>query len=129
MNSLSLVTRFHDAFEQPIASEPTLTSTAVNELRVKLLREETQELEDALAEGDAVAALDALADLQYVLDGAFLSLGFWPWKDDAVAEVHRSNMTKLGLDYKPIKRADGKVEKGPLYEPPDLAKVLHGSDV
>jgi len=41
-----------------------------------------------------------------------------------VAEVHRSNMTKLGADGRPLYRADGKVLKGPSYEPPRLASVL-----
>ncbi len=123
--SLDLVTEFHIKFEQPIADDVSLNDDAVNDLRLDLLYEELVELRKALEARDDVATLDALTDLQYVLDGAYLSLGMWRYKDAALREVQRSNMTKLGLDGKPIKRKDGKVLKGPLYEPPDLQGVLN----
>ena len=44
--------------------------------------------------------------------------------DAVLDEVHASNMTKLGADGRPIRRADGKVLKGPDYRPPDIAAVL-----
>lgn len=40
-------------------------------------------------------------------------------------EVHRSNMSKVGDDGKPIRREDGKILKGPNYTPPDLTKHVH----
>jgi hypothetical protein len=89
-----------------------------------LLEEELRELGEALEERDPVAVLDALTDLQYVLDGAYLALGFHAYKGDALLEVHRSNMSKLGENGRPIYREDGKILKGPNYSPPDLAAVL-----
>jgi hypothetical protein len=91
---------------------------------VKLLTEETIELRDAPAARDPAAVLDALADLQYVLDGAYLQLGFAAAKNAALGEVHRSNMSKLGADGKPVVRADGKILKGPNYSPPDLREIV-----
>lgn len=89
-----------------------------------LLREEVDELEEALNKRDTVGVLDALTDIQYVLDGAYLNLGFKDFKVKALLEVHRSNMSKLGVDGKPIYREDGKVLKGPHYSPPDLRGIL-----
>ena len=96
-----------------------------NKLRLNLLQEEVDELKEALANGDTVEALDALTDIQYVLDGAYLSLGLHKLKDAAFSEVQRSNMSKLGEDGKPIRREeDGKILKGPNYFAPDLKAVL-----
>jgi predicted HAD superfamily Cof-like phosphohydrolase len=125
--SLDLVKEFHRVYEQPIAGAPHVTDPALNAFRVDLLNEELCELADALVDEDPVAVLDALTDLQYVLDGAFVAFGLHAVKDAAVAEVHRSNMSKLGEDGRPIKRPDGKVLKGPNYTPPDLAAVLKGA--
>lgn len=122
--SLDLVREFHTTFDQPIHDQPTLDNEAVNQLRIDLLREEVKELNVALFDHDPVAVLDALTDIQYVLDGAYLSLGFHRVKNEALAEVQRSNMSKLGPDGKPIYRRDGKVLKGPNYSPPDFSVVL-----
>ncbi len=124
--SLDLVREFHEVYEQPIHDKPNILDEDLNEFRLDLLYEELNELRDALFARDTVATLDALTDLQYVLDGAYLSLGFYRMKAAALAEVQRSNMSKLGEDGKPIKRADGKVLKGPNYSEPDFAKVIRG---
>lgn len=124
MNSLDLVREFHVAYGQGIADAPSTSNAALNALRVSLLREELDELDEALACRSDIAVLDALVDLQYVLDGAFLALGFHGVRDEAIAEVHRSNMSKLGANGRPVLRADGKILKGPNYSPPDLGKVL-----
>lgn len=124
MKSIDLVAEFHRAFGQSIADRPHVGDDALNDLRVRLLAEELKELTDALRDHDAVSALDALVDLQYVLDGAFLSLGFHAVKDAAIAEVHRSNMSKLGPDGLPILRDDGKIMKGPNYSPPNLSVLI-----
>ncbi len=126
MNSLELVREFHQVYEQPINDEPTLWDEDLNKLRLDLIREELTELMIALEDRDPVATLDALTDLQYVLDGAYLTFGLHKWKDAALQEVQRSNMSKLDENGKPVKRADGKVLKGPNYSPPDLKKVLNG---
>jgi predicted HAD superfamily Cof-like phosphohydrolase len=122
--NLSNVLEFHSAFNHPVNNAPTLSNKKQNDLRVRLIEEELGELKEALAALDPVKVLDALCDLQYVVDGAFASLGFYQVKRLAMAEVHRSNMTKLGLDGLPIIREDGKIIKGPNYTPPNFQRVL-----
>jgi predicted HAD superfamily Cof-like phosphohydrolase len=123
-DTLKGVRAFHEAYGLPVKDEPDLTDLRTNALRIELLREELDELREALEAGDVVEALDALTDLQYVLDGAYLSLGFHLMKEVAFAEVQRSNMSKLGADGKPVVReSDGKILKGPNYSPPDLKSV------
>jgi predicted HAD superfamily Cof-like phosphohydrolase len=128
-STLDQVREFHETYGAAINDEPHIADTDLNAFRVRLLQEELDELKEALADGDAVETLDALTDLQYVLDGAFLSLGMHGVKDTAFAEVHRSNMSKLGEDGKPILReSDGKVLKGPNYFKPDLNKFVQKTD-
>ena len=126
MKSIDLVREFHLAFGQPIAEEPNISDRQLNDLRFDLLHEELCELLSALEFGSIEKALDALTDLQYVLDGTYLSLGFHRYKDAALNAVHKSNMEKLGPDGKPVVRADGKILKPMDWSPPDLAGVLKG---
>lgn len=121
-STIEKVEEFHHAFNLPVHFNPHLGDPELNALRVRLIKEETEELESALVERDPIAVLDALTDLQYVLDGAYLALGFS--KEPAFSEVHRSNMSKLDQLGRPIKRADGKVLKGPNYSPPDLTRCV-----
>lgn len=121
--SLDMVEEFHRTYGQLISKRPTIWDPQLNELRLALLHEELAELAVALYSRDRVGVLDALTDLQYVLDGAYLSLGFADMKQAALIEVHRSNMSKLGADGQPILRHDGKVLKGPNYSEPDLEGV------
>lgn len=123
--TLEMVREFHETYSAVIKDAPDAADQAVNQLRINLLREELNELEEALDNDDVIEALDALVDIQYVLDGAFLALGFHAVKDKAFDEVHRSNMSKLGEDGKPILRAsDNKVLKGPNYFPPNLRRIV-----
>lgn len=118
--SLDMVKEFHEAFGHPVADKPNLKEVDLKLLRLRLLQEELDELEEALAAESPASTLDALLDLQYVLDGAFLALGFHRVKDLAFRDVHDSNMSKLGEDGKPVYREDGKIMKGPNYEPVNL---------
>ena len=118
------IREFHAAYGVPVREKPTLPKYLEAELRVRLLREELSEFVIALENYDLVEVLDALCDIQVVLDGTFLQFGMMSIKEEALAEVHRSNMTKLGVDGKPIRREDGKVLKGPNFEPPQLAPIL-----
>jgi predicted HAD superfamily Cof-like phosphohydrolase len=123
--TLEQVQEFHETYGLPVHGEVNLSCAQTKELRINLLQEELNELKEALANDDPVETLDALIDLQYVLDGAFLSFGMQALKDIAFDEVHRSNMSKLGADGKPIRReGDGKVMKGPNYFAPDLSKFI-----
>lgn len=125
-DTLSKVKQFHDACGVFTPEVPHLTDTNLNKLRYDLLAEELEELREGMDAQDPVAVIDALTDLQYVLDGAYLALGFAEYKDLAFDEVQRSNMSKLGEDGKPLLREDGKVLKGPNYFPPDLYSVING---
>ena len=67
-------------------------------------------------------ALKELADLVYVCYQYAENMGWF--LDEALDRVHVSNMSKLGKDGKPIYREDGKVLKGPDYEPPTLMDLI-----
>ncbi|MGB4058309.1 MAG: nucleoside triphosphate pyrophosphohydrolase family protein [Alphaproteobacteria bacterium] len=124
-STLEQVREFHETYGLPVEDRPNIADPKTNDLRINLIAEELEELQEALKNGDIVETLDALIDLQYVLDGAFLSFGLHDVKEAAFAEVHRSNMSKLGEDGKPIRReSDGKVLKGPNYFVPNMARFI-----
>lgn len=124
-DTLSIVREWHEAFDVPVQDAPAIPEARV-QMRLAILEEEVAELRAAVDAGDIVEVLDALCDIQYVLDGTFLEFGLHGLKDQAMAEVHASNMSKLGADGRPVLRADGKVLKGPSFFPPDLARILSG---
>jgi hypothetical protein len=102
---------------------PVLPADAsMRELWPRLLDEEVQELRDAIAANDLVGVADALADVLYVAYQAAASYGI-PI-DDVFAEVHRSNLTKVGPDGEVERRADGKTLKPAGYSPPNLAPIV-----
>jgi len=121
---LRVVSEFHRTYGHPIHDEPYVEDWPLSKLRLELIAEELIELTEALDERDPVETLDALCDLQYVLDGAFLALGFGKYKEAAMNEVHRSNMSKLDVDGSVIRREDGKILKGPNFSEPNLARIL-----
>ncbi len=118
-----LVLEFHRAFDLPAAPAPT---TRVDEdliaLRQRLLSEELEELRGAIASRSLVGIADGLGDVAYVLYGTAVTFGIN--LDAVVAEIHRSNMSKLDRNGRPLMRSDGKVLKGPDYSPPDIAAAL-----
>jgi len=123
--TLDQVQEFHETYGLPVEAKPDISDDKTNQLRINLLAEEVEELKEALEAGDMVEVLDALTDIQYVLDGAYLSFGLQHVKQAAFDEVHRSNMSKLGEDGKPIRReSDGKVMKGPHYFKPDIKQFV-----
>lgn len=120
--ALEAVTEFHRTYGHPVAERPTLPGKKLFELRERLIAEELAELGEAYAKADVVGIADALGDLAYVVAGAAVAFGI-PL-DRVFEEIHRSNMSKLGADGKPIYREDGKVMKGPNYFPPDIEAAL-----
>jgi len=121
------VLAFHRAFGLPVRERPTgHVPVEERDLRVRLIQEEADEFTAAAADGDVVAIADALADIVYVTYGTALHYGID--LDAALAEIHRSNMSKLGPGGRAVVRSDGKVLKGPSYEAPDLARALGVSD-
>jgi len=113
---------FMEAFSQEVHTEPYWPDFSTRELRLELIREEYEELEEAIENRDMVEVADALADLLYVIYGAGHAFGID--LDECYNEVHSSNMSKLGEDGKPIKSDSGKVLKGPNFFEPDLKSIL-----
>ena len=116
------VREFHEAFGVTNQDKPGFPDFRTRALRIGLIEEEFDELIQADAEGDLIGVADALADLAYVVNGMALQYGID--LDACFAEVHASNMSKLGEDGKPIYREDGKVLKGPNYFKPNLAPFV-----
>ena len=121
--NFELVAEFMRAFEQDVHSDTTLREAETRALRYELIREELEELHEAFAAKDIVEVADALADLLYVVYGAGHAFGID--LDECFLEVHRSNMSKLGEDGRPVKRFDGKIMKGPGFFAPDLESILN----
>lgn len=93
--ALNSVAQFHQTFNHPIVEKPQIPAKNRAQLRISLLKEELQELEDAVANNDLVEAADALCDLQYVLSGAILEFGMGAKFSSLFDEVQRSNMSKV----------------------------------
>jgi len=123
LGAAAAVADFHRAFNLPMRQSPSAdVDKSLAKLRVALLQEEVGEFITASEKGDLVAIADALADIAYVVYGTALTYGID--LDSALREVHRSNMSKLGNDGKPLIRDDGKVLKSERYFSPDIASVL-----
>jgi predicted HAD superfamily Cof-like phosphohydrolase len=92
-------------------------------MQLRLIDEEFHEFYHAVASEPYEAELKELADLVYV---CFQYAENMEWDlEEALDRVHKSNMSKLGLDGTPIRRADGKVLKGPNYQPPELTDLVN----
>ncbi len=113
---------FMEAFGQEVLYVPTMPDFNLAALRLDLIEEEVQELRDGLGRSSLLEVADALTDILYVVYGAGHAFGID--LDDCFDEVHRSNMTKLGEDGRPLYRDDGKVMKGPNYREPDLDQFV-----
>ena len=94
IDSLNQVAEFHKTFNAPILSNPEIPSEDRCKLRVSLLQEELNELQEAINNNDLVEIADALCDLQYVLSGAVLEFGLGEKFVELFDEVQRSNMSK-----------------------------------
>lgn len=128
MNNLQMVREFHKAMGQPLDQhhpfdmKDVKPSSKVGELeafRFGLVEEEFVEFEGSSSKENL---LKELADLIYVVYGYAATYGLD--LDEAVRRVHKSNMSKLGDDGKPIKREDGKVMKSENYEKPYLGDLI-----
>lgn len=120
--NINQVTEFHQVYGLPVLESPTLIPTERFRLRLELIEEELDEFVEAAVAEDIVGVADALGDLLYVVIGAALEYGI-PL-NEVVDEIHRSNLSKLDENGKPIYREDGKVMKGPNFSPPNIGKVL-----
>ena len=123
-NNFGKAGEFMNVFGQQTLTKPTLPGYGLGALRIDLIEEELDELKEAIVDQDIVEIADALTDILYVVYGAGHAFGID--LDKCYAEVHRSNMTKLDEDGKPLFREDGKVMKSSSYEPPNLSKIILG---
>lgn len=122
--ALRKVEAFHTVFGLFLAHHPTADVPAeIVASRVRLFAEELEEYRVAAEAHDLVAVADALSDMLYVLLGTYVTHGLQEAAGALFDEVHRSNMTKLDAEGRPIIR-DGKVRKSPLFSEPDLAAIL-----
>jgi predicted HAD superfamily Cof-like phosphohydrolase len=122
ITNFEMVGDFMEAFGQEVLYMPIMPSSTLMALRLDLINEEVQELRDGMGKRSMLEMADALTDILYVVYGAGHAFGID--LDECFDEVHRSNMTKLGEDGRPLYRPDGKVMKGPNYEEPDLTQFL-----
>ena len=122
MTNFQKVKTFMQTFGQEVKSKPSFSSDKINELRYNLIREELDELKQAMNNKDILEVADALTDILYVTYGAGHAFGID--LDSCFDEVQNSNMSKLGKDGKPIYNEEGKVMKGPNYFKPDLSKFI-----
>lgn len=118
------VKAFHTAFEVPAHETPQIPDADRCQLRQRILQEEVDELLEAWKEGNIVEVADAITDCLYILFGTAHEFGIAHLLPRCFDEVHRSNMSKLDADGKPLKRADGKVIKSENYTPPNLQSII-----
>lgn len=151
MSYISKVSEFHNTFDAPILTTPEIPSPDRCKLRVSLLQEELNELQQAINDRDIVEIADALCDLQYVLSGAILEFGLGEKFDELFDEVQRSNMSKacssikeaietiahykkkdgtesmyksVGDKWVVYRMSDNKVLKSVDYSPANLKKII-----
>ena len=122
MSNFNKVKIFMETFGQEVKHKPSFSNNKINKLRYNLIKEELEELNDAMKNNDLLEVADALTDILYVTYGAGHSFGIN--LDKCFEEVQSSNMSKLGEDGKPIYNDSGKVMKGPKYFKPNLKNFL-----
>ena len=122
MTNFEKVGIFMKTFVQELKNKSELSTEKINKLRISLIEEELNELKQAIKENNIKEVADALTDILYVTYGAGHAFGIN--LDKCFEEVQNSNMSKLGIDGKPIYNEHGKVMKGPNYFKPDLNKFI-----
>ena len=122
MTNFEKVGVFMKTFGQNVKQSSSFSSEKINALRVSLIKEELDELIEAMSKKDLVEVADALTDILYVTYGAGHAFGIN--LDECFEEVQNSNMSKLDNNGKPIYNDKGKVMKGPNYFKPDLSKFI-----
>ncbi|MBD1168077.1 nucleoside triphosphate pyrophosphohydrolase family protein [Pelagibacterales bacterium SAG-MED06] len=122
MSNFNKVGTFMKTFGQEVKSKPSFSSNKINKLRIDLIKEELNELQEAMKNNDLLEVADALTDILYVTYGAGHAFGID--LDKCFDEVQNSNMSKLGENGEPIYNDSGKVMKGPNYFKPNLSKFV-----
>ena len=122
MSNFESVRKFMETFGQEIREKAGFPDDKITSLRYDLIKEELNELKEAMDKKDLKEVADALTDILYVTYGAGHAFGIN--LDNCFQEVQDSNMSKLGSNGKPIYNEKGKVMKGPNYFKPNLNKYL-----
>ena len=123
MSNFSKVGIFMKTFGQEVKDNPSFSTDKINKLRIDLIKEELEELTEAMKNKDLLEVADALTDILYVTYGAGHAFGIN--LDKCFEEVQNSNISKLDVDGKPIYNDSGKVMKGPNYFKPNLSKFVN----
>ena len=122
MSNFERVKKFMETFGQEIKEKASFPNDKITSLRYDLIKEELDELKEAIDKKDIKEVADALTDILYVTYGAGHAFGID--LDKCFEEVQNSNMSKLGNDGRPIYNEKGKVMKGPNYFKPNLSKFV-----
>ena len=122
MSNFNKVGIFMKTFGQEVKTKPSFSTDQINRLRIDLIKEELDELQEAMKNNDLLEVADALTDILYVTYGAGHAFGID--MDKCFQEVQNSNMSKLGENGKPTYNDAGKVMKGPKYFKPNLSKFV-----
>ena len=122
MTNFKSVKKFMETFGQETKEKASFPNDKITSLRYDLIKEELDELKEAIDKKDIKEVADALTDILYVTYGAGHAFGID--LDKCFEEVQNSNMSKLGSDGKPIYNDKGKVMKGPNYFKPNLGKFI-----
>ena len=123
MTNFEKVRLFMKTYGQEVKDKAGFSDAKTNKLRIDLIKEELEELTKAMQDENLLEVADALTDILYVTYGAGHAFGID--LDKCFEEVQNSNMSKLGMDGKPIYNEAGIVMKGPNYFKPDLSKYLN----
>ena len=122
MSNFNKVGTFMKTFGQEVKNKASFSTDKINKLRIDLIKEELEELTEAMNNKDLLEVADALTDILYVTYGAGHAFGID--LDKCFEEVQNSNMSKLDENGKPIYHDSGKVMKGPNYFKPNLSKFV-----
>ena len=123
MSNFNKVKTFMETFGQEVKTSPSFSTDKINSLRYDLIKEELEELKEAMKNRDLLEVADALTDILYVTYGAGHAFGID--LDKCFEEVQSSNMSKLDREGNPIYNEFGKVMKGPKYFKPNLTKFIN----
>ena len=123
MSNFNKVGTFMKTFGQEVKNKASFSTDKINKLRIDLIKEELDELTEAMNNKDLLEVADALTDILYVTYGAGHAFGID--LDKCFDEVQNSNMSKLSENGEPIYNESGKVMKGPNYFKPDLTKFIN----
>lgn len=125
LETIEKVKEFHSVFGLDYYNEPKgEVDSKIIELRHRLMQEENDEYLEAAINNNLTQIADALGDKLYILCGTIIAHGLQHKITEVFNEIHRSNMSKLDDNGKPIYREDGKILKSNNYFLPDIGTIL-----